>query len=62
MEIQEIKQRLRIIAVLQHYNLKPDRNNQIECPQIIVACRNSRYQNNKAVGRNIHYVQLKTVA
>ena len=32
MEIQDIKQRLSIIAVLQHYNLKPDRNNQIKCP------------------------------
>jgi DNA primase len=32
MEIQETKQRLSIIAVLQHYNLKPDRNNQIKCP------------------------------
>ena len=32
MEIQEIKQRLSIIAVLQHYHLKPDRNNQIKCP------------------------------
>jgi len=32
MEIQDIKQRLSIIAVLQHYNFKPDRNNQIKCP------------------------------
>ena len=32
MEIQEIKTRLTITAVLQHYNLKPDRNNQIKCP------------------------------
>jgi len=32
MEIQEIKQRLSILTVLQHYNIKPDRNNQIKCP------------------------------
>jgi len=32
MEIREIKQCLSIIAVLQHYNIKPDRNNQIKCP------------------------------
>jgi hypothetical protein len=32
MEIQEIKKRLSIIAVLQHYNLEPDRNNHIKCP------------------------------
>lgn len=32
MEIREIKQRLSIIAALQHYGLKPDRNNQIKCP------------------------------
>jgi DNA primase catalytic core len=32
MEISDIKQRLSILTVLQHYNLKPDRNNQIKCP------------------------------
>lgn len=32
MEIKEIKQRLSILTVLQHYNIKPDRNNQIKCP------------------------------
>jgi DNA primase len=32
MEIQEIKQRLTISQVLQHYNLKPDRNNMLKCP------------------------------
>ena len=32
MEISEIKQRLPILQVLAHYNLKPDRNNQIKCP------------------------------
>jgi DNA primase catalytic core len=32
MDISDIKQRLSILTVLQHYNLKPDRNNQIKCP------------------------------
>jgi DNA primase catalytic core len=32
MEIQEIKQRLSIQAVLKHYNLQPDRNNMLKCP------------------------------
>lgn len=32
MEIQEIKQRLSILQVLFHYNLKPDRNKRIRCP------------------------------
>ena len=32
MEISDIKQRLSILMVLQHYNLKPDRNNHIKCP------------------------------
>ena len=32
MEISEIKQRLSILQVLAHYNLKPDRNNHIKCP------------------------------
>lgn len=32
MEIQEIKQRLSILTVLSHYNLKPDRSNHIKCP------------------------------
>ncbi|HDP55565.1 MAG TPA: DNA primase, partial [Bacteroidetes bacterium] len=32
MEIQEIKQRLPILQVLAHYNLKPDRSNHIKCP------------------------------
>lgn len=32
MEIPDIKQRLSILTVLQNYNLKPDRNNQIKCP------------------------------
>jgi DNA primase len=32
MEIQEIKQRLTILQVLQHYNLKPDRNGMLKCP------------------------------
>lgn len=31
MEIPDIKQRLSIFAVLQHYNLRPDRNNHIKC-------------------------------
>ena len=32
MEIREIKQRLSILQVLSHYNLKPDRSNHIKCP------------------------------
>lgn len=32
MEISEIKQRLSILTVLSHYNLKPDRSNHIKCP------------------------------
>ena len=32
MEISDIKQRLSILTVLQHYNLKPDRNNQKNAP------------------------------
>ena len=32
MTIQEIKERLSILAVLNHYNLKPDRNKRINCP------------------------------
>lgn len=32
MEIQEIKQRLSINDVLQHYGLKPDKNNRLLCP------------------------------
>jgi len=32
MEIQEIKQRLNIHAVLKHYRLTPDRNNRLKCP------------------------------
>ncbi len=32
MEIQEIKSRLTITAVLQHYGLKPDRNHRLKCP------------------------------
>lgn len=32
MEIPDIKQRLSILTVLQHYNLKSDRNNHIKCP------------------------------
>jgi DNA primase len=32
MEISEIKRRLSIETVLQHYNLTPDRNRQICCP------------------------------
>lgn len=32
MEISDIKQRLSIHTVLQHYNLKPDRNSHIKCP------------------------------
>ncbi len=32
MEINEIKQRLSILTVLQHYGLKPDRNKRINCP------------------------------
>ena len=32
MEISEIKQRLSILKVLNHYHLKPDRNNRLSCP------------------------------
>ncbi len=32
MEIKDIKQRLSILQVLSHYNLKPDRSNHIKCP------------------------------
>jgi DNA primase len=32
MEINEIKERLSILAVLSHYGLKPDRNKRINCP------------------------------
>jgi DNA primase catalytic core len=32
MEIKEIKQRLSILSVLNHYNLYPDRNNMLKCP------------------------------
>lgn len=32
MEIQEIKTRLGILAVLKHYGLQPDRNKRIKCP------------------------------
>jgi DNA primase len=32
MELQEIKQRLSISEVLQHYSLKPDKNNRLLCP------------------------------
>jgi DNA primase len=32
MEIQEIKQRLSILTVLNHYGLKPDRNHRLCCP------------------------------
>lgn len=32
MEIQEIKQRLSILAVLSHYNLQPDRHQMLKCP------------------------------
>lgn len=32
MEIQEIKHQLSILTVLQHYGIKPDRNNHIKCP------------------------------
>ena len=32
MEIADIKARLSIQTVLQHYNLKPDRNNMLRCP------------------------------
>jgi len=32
MEIQEIKQRLSILAVLKHYGLQPDKNNMLKCP------------------------------
>jgi DNA primase len=32
MEIAEIKERLSILTVLQHYNLQPDRNKRVNCP------------------------------
>ena len=32
MEIQDIKQRLSILLVLEHYSLKPNRNKMINCP------------------------------
>lgn len=32
MEITQIKERLAILAVLQHYGLNPDRNKRINCP------------------------------
>lgn len=32
MEIQEIKQNLSLAKVLQHYNLKPDKNQRLNCP------------------------------
>ena len=32
MEIKEIKQRLNILTVLNHYNLKPDRHQMLKCP------------------------------
>ena len=32
MEIREIKQRLSILAVLNHYGLQPDKNNMLKCP------------------------------
>jgi DNA primase len=32
MEISEIKQRLNILEVLSHYNIKPDKNSRICCP------------------------------
>lgn len=32
MEIAEIKEKLSILTVLQHYNLQPDRNKRINCP------------------------------
>lgn len=32
MEIQDIKQRLSIQAVLQYYQLHPDKNNMLKCP------------------------------
>jgi len=32
MELKEIKQRLSIAQVLQHYGLKPDKNHRLECP------------------------------
>ncbi len=32
MEIREIKQRLSILTVLNHYNLKPDRHQMLKCP------------------------------
>ena len=32
MEVQEIKSRLSIFTVLNHYNLKPDRHQMLKCP------------------------------
>jgi len=32
MEIKEIKQRLKLETVLEHYGLKPDRNHRLKCP------------------------------
>nr|WP_321485491.1 CHC2 zinc finger domain-containing protein [uncultured Draconibacterium sp.] len=32
MEIREIKQRLSILTVLNHYNLEPDRHQMLKCP------------------------------
>jgi len=32
MEIKEIKERLSILSVLGHYNLKPDKNSMLNCP------------------------------
>ncbi|MEM6816787.1 MAG: CHC2 zinc finger domain-containing protein, partial [Bacteroidota bacterium] len=32
MEIQEIKQRLTLAQVLDHYGLKPDKNHRLNCP------------------------------
>ncbi|MBX3257330.1 MAG: hypothetical protein KF862_24605 [Chitinophagaceae bacterium] len=32
MEVKEIKSRLTITQILQHYGLKPDKNNRLLCP------------------------------
>ena len=32
MEIQKIKTKLSIVTVLNHYNIKPDKNNRVQCP------------------------------
>lgn len=32
MELKDIKQQLTINQVLQHYNLKPDKNDRLNCP------------------------------